>query len=235
MEVFDLTATAGVKEAGKVLSAGIHNATFNGIKFNVITSQNNGNTYNTMQLNLVVKDYGDFSHNFFEPTSSERSESQFGQNPSQVEHFMVAVREILDALDPEIGKKIDTDTVEVKGKHVNIKKLTFSQLIKLIEILTTPYIGTELEVKLIPQSNGFNAIPGFPARITKTGALGIATRFIGHDLVLNQSEQKKIDAANDAKPTNMKQVETGSIEGLAEALGIENNTEETDAESDLPF
>ena len=81
----------------------------------------------------------------------------------------------------------------------------------------------------------FRRIPGFPARITKTGALGIATRFIGHDLVLNQSEQKKIDAANDAKPTNMKQVETGSIEGLAEALGIENNTEETDAESDLPF
>ena len=231
---FDLTVTAGVKEAGKALSAGIHNAKFNGIKFNTIISQNNGNSYNTMQLNLVIENYGDFSHNFFEPTSNERAESQFGPNPSQVEHFMVAVRQILDALDPEIGKKIDTDTVEVKGKHVNIKNLNFNQLIKLLEILTEPYIGTELEVKLIPQSNGFNAIPGFPARITKTGALGIATRFIGHDLVLNQSEQKKIDAANNAKPTNMKQVETGSVEGLAEALGIEPDSTEGDG-SDLPF
>lgn len=235
MGMFDLTATAGVKEAGKALSAGIHNAKFNGVKFNTITSQNNGNTYNTMQLSLDIENYGEFSHNFFEPTSNERTESQFGQNPSQVEHFMVAIREILDALNPEIGKSIDTDTVEVKGKHVNIKNLNFNQLIKLLEILTEPYIGTELQVKLIPQSNGFNAIPGFPARITKTGALGIATRFIGHDLVLNQSEQKKIDAANNARPTNMKQVETGSVEGLAEALGIEDSSESGDSESDLPF
>jgi len=188
-----------------------------------------------MQLSLDIENYGEFNHNFFEPTSNERTESQFGQNPSQVEHFMVAVREILDALNPEIGKSIDTDTVEVKGKHVNIKNLNFNQFIKLLEILTEPYIGTELQVKLIPQSNGFNAIPGFPARVTKTGVLGIATRFIGHDLVLNQSEQKKIDAANNARPTNMKQVETGSVEGLAEALGIEDSPESGDSESDLPF
>lgn len=233
--MFDLTATAGVKEAGRVLSAGIHNAKFNGVKFNTITSQNNGKTYNTLQLSLDVENYGEFTHNFFEPESNERTESQYGQNPSQVEHFMVAVREIIDALDPEIGKRIDTDTVEVKGKHVNIKNLNFNQLVKLIEILTEPFIGTELEVKLIPQSNGFNAIPGFPARITKTGALGISTRFIGHDLVLNQSEQKKVDAANTAKPTNMKQVETGSVEGLAEALGIDTAEESENSESDLPF
>ena len=45
MGMFDLTTTAGVKEAGKALSAGIHNAKFNGVTFNTITSQNNGNTY----------------------------------------------------------------------------------------------------------------------------------------------------------------------------------------------
>ena len=232
MGMFDLTTTAGVKEAGKALSAGIHNAKFNGVKFNTITSQNNGNTYNTMQLILDIENYGEFTHNFFEPTSGERTESQFGPNPSPAEHFMVAVREILDALDLSLGKAIDTDTVEVKGKHVNIKNLDFKQLVKLIEILTTPYIGTEVEIKLIPGSNGFNQIPGFPARISKTGALGISTRFIGHDLVLNQSEQKKVDAAANARPTNMRQAETGNVEGLAEALGIE---EDKDDESDLPF
>ena len=232
MGIFDLTATAGVKEAGKVLSAGIHNAKFIGVKLNTITSQSNGNTYNTMQLILDVEGYGEFTHNFFEPTSSDRTESTFGQNPSPAEHFMVAIRQIVDALDPEIGKRIDTDTVEVKGKHVNIKNLNFGQLVKLIEILTEPYVGKEVEVKLIPQNNGFNTIPGFPARVTKTGALGISTRFIGHDLVLNQSEQKKIDAANSAVPTNMKQVETGSTEGLADALGIEGDSTN---DSDLPF
>ncbi len=42
MGMFDLTATAGVKEAGKVLGAGIHNAKFKGVKYNSIVSQNNG-------------------------------------------------------------------------------------------------------------------------------------------------------------------------------------------------
>jgi len=232
MGMFDLTATAGVKEAGKVLSAGIHNAKFEGISFNQITSQNNGNTYNTMQLKLDVEGYGEFTHNFFEPTSAERTQSQFGENPSQVEHFMVAIRQIVDALDPEIGKAIDADNVTVKGKHVNIKNLDFKQLVTLIGILTESHKGDELEVKLVPQNNGFNSIPGFPARISKTGQLGIATRFIGHDLVLNQSEQRKIDAANNAQPTNMRQQSTGNVDGLAEALGIETTDSDT---NDLPF
>ena len=125
---------------------------------------------------------------------------------------------------------IDNDDVKVNGKKVNLKNLNFDQLVKLIGILTKPYAGTEIEVKLVPQSNGFAAIPGFPAKISRTGALSIATRFIGHDLVMNQSEQKKIDAAKNAQPTNMAQTGTGSTEGLAENLGIDT----TDT-TDLPF
>lgn len=231
MGLFDLTATAGVKEAGKLLSAGIHKAKFISVKYNTITSQNNGNTYNTMQLTLDVDGYGEFNHNFFEPTSAERTQGTYGENPSQVDHFMVAVRQILDALDPEIGKKIDSDSIEVKGKHVNIKNLDFKQLVTLVSILSEPYNGTELEIKLVPGNNGFNQIPGFPARINRQGVLGISTRFIGHDLVLNQSEQKKIDAVNNAQPTNMRQTESGSVEGLADALGLGSS----ESDSDLPF
>ena len=231
MGMFDLTATAGVKEAGKALGAGIHNAKFKSVKYNSIVSQNNGETYNTMVLALDVENYGDFTHNFFEPKSAERTESQFGANPSQAEHFMVAVRQILDALDPSLGKSIDENNVVVKGKKVNIKNLDFKQLVTLVSILTEPYVGTEVEVKLIPDGKGFNNIPGFPARITRQGLLGISTRFIGHDLVLNQSEQKKVDAANTARPTNMEKVESGSTEGLAEALGIDTGSDD----SDLPF
>ena len=101
---------------------------------------------------------------------------------------------------------------------------------KVIAALTKPYAGTELEVKLIPQSNGFATIPGFPAKISRNGDLGISTRFIGHDLVMNQSEQKKIDAAKNAQPTNMAQTSSGSVDGLAEQLGID-----TTEDSDLPF
>lgn len=230
MGMFDLTATSGVKEAGKALSAGIHNAKFVAVKNSSVTSQKDGSTYNTMQLILDIDGYGEFSSNFFEPRSNERTQSQFGENPSPVEHFLVAVRQILDALDPALGQAIDDENVVVKGKKVNIKNLDFNQLIKLIGLMTEPYVGTEVEVKLIPQNNGFAAIPGFPARINRQGVLGIATRFIGHNLVLNQSEQKKIDAANNAQPTNMRQQESGSVDGLADALGIDLSND-----SDLPF
>ena len=182
-----------------------------------------------MQLTLDVDGYGDFTHNFFEPTSNERTQSQFGENPSQVEQFMVALRQILDALDPKIGESIDNKNVVVNGKKIDTDNLDFDQLVKLSAVLTKPYIGTEVEVKLVPQSNGFNSIPGFPARINRAGALGIATRFIGHNLTLSQTEQRRIEQAQNNRPTNMAPASSNAtLDGVADALGVDTNT-------DLPF
>jgi hypothetical protein len=230
MGMFNLGATTGVKESGKFLQPGIHNAKFVSVELSNLNSQKTGQDYKTMKLTLDIDGYGEFTHNFFEPTSNERTSGTYGDNPSPLEHFMVSVRQIVDALSPEIGESIDNDNVVVNNKKVNIKQLNFDQLVKLIDILTKPFAGTEVEVKLIPQSNGFADIPGFPAKINRNKDLGIQTRFIGHNLVMNQSEQKKIDAAKNAQPTNMTQATSGSVEGLAEKLGIG-----TDEESDLPF
>ncbi len=230
MGMFDLSATTGVKESGKFLQPGIHNAKFVSVELFNLNSQKTGQDYKTMRLTVDIDGYGEFTHNFFEPTSNERIAGTWGDNPSQAEHFMVAVRQIVDALDPAIGEAIDTDNVVVNNKKVKLKDLNFDQLVKLIDILTKPCAGKEIEIKLIPQQNGFADIPGFPAKINRNGDLGISTRFIGHNLVMNQSEQKKIDAAKNAQPTNMAQTSNGSVEGLAEQLGI--GTDET---SDLPF
>ena len=192
---FNLNATTGAKEAGSVLSAGIHNATFKGISKDSINGKD-GNVYDVMTLTLDVEGYGEFKHNFFEPTSSDRTTSQFGENPSQIEHFLIAVRQIVDALDPKIGAGIDDGSITISG--------TFSQVVNKIKTLTAPYIGNSVQIKLLPGKNGFAALPGFPARITKTGVLGIATRFIAKEnLVLTDYEKKKIDAARNATPTNM--------------------------------
>lgn len=232
MGMFDMTATAGLKEGGKFLSAGIHTAKFNSLSLGNLTSQKDGSEYNTMTISLDVDGYGEYTQNFFEPKSKERTQSQFGPNPSQAEQFMVSLRQIFDALDPAIGEKFDKDEVTVnvggKEKHVSVKDLDFTQLVKLAAIVTAPYAGTEVEIKLVPQQNGFNAFPGFPAKINRAGALGIATRFIGHGLSLSQSEQKKIAAAQNSRPTNMAASDTSALNGVADALGIDDN-------SDLPF
>ena len=56
---FNLNATTGAKEAGSVLSAGIHNATFKGISKDSINGKD-GNVYDVMTLTLDVEGYGEF-------------------------------------------------------------------------------------------------------------------------------------------------------------------------------
>ena len=227
MGMFDLSSTTGIKDASNYLKAGIHKAKFNGLALGSLVSQKTGDTYNVMTLSLDVEGHGDWTHNFFEPTSDERKEGNFGLQPSQKDHFMVALRQIFDALDPKIGEMIDNKSVVVNQKPVDLGKIsTFEQLVKLSKALTDPYIGAEIEIKLIPQTTGFNDIPGFPARINRVGALGISTRFIGHDLVLSQSEQKKIDAAINNRPTNMS-TSNATLDGIGDALD--------GGEEDLPF
>lgn len=230
MGMFDLSATTGAKESGKFLQPGIHKAKFISVDFGNVNSQKTGQNYKTMKLTLDIDGYGEFNHNFFEPTSSERTANTFGENPSPVEHFMIAVRQIMDALDPEIAKPIDEKNLVINGKKIDVENLNFDNLVKVVAYLTKSYNGTEIEVKLVPQNNGFADIPGFPAKVDRNGKLGISTRFIGHNLVMNQSEQKRIDAAKNAQPTNMAQTTSGNVEGLADALGIDNSDS-----SDLPF
>lgn len=218
---FDFSMTKGAKEAGKMLSAGIHNATFKGISGDTINGKD-GKSYKVMSLLLDIDDYGEFKHNFFEPTSKDRTTSMFGENPSQLEHFMIAVRIILDALDPGIGERIDNGEIKFAG--------TFAQMVAAVKKLTTPYIDKEVQVKLLPQNNGFAAIPGFPARISKSGALGIANKFLGENLVLSDAEKRKIDAVKNATPTVMS--DKTQDDTLA---SMEDDLDSDDDLGDLPF
>lgn len=233
--MFNMASTGGLKESGNALRAGIHNATFKSLSFENFTAQS-GETHEVMNVVFDVDGFGEWTKRFFnpakrngqeDPTSAQRTTSQFGENPSRIEQFMVSLRQIIDALDPEIGKKIDANNVEINGKKVAINDLDFPQLIKAMGILTAPYAGKQVQIKLIPQNTGFNDFPGFPARINRAGALGIASRFIGDNLVLSQSEQKRIDAALNSRPTNMSQSDT-TLNGVADALGL-------DSSDDLPF
>ena len=234
-----MSSTMDLKESGHAILPGIHNAKFKSIDFENLTAQS-GIAYEVMNLTLDVEGHGEWVKKFFnpamkngqeDPTATKRTASTYGPNPSRVEHFMVSLRQIIDALDPEIGKKLDADDVTISGKKVPTKNLSFMQLVKLIGVLTAPYSGTEVKIKLIPQNNGYSDFPGFPARITNAGALGIASRFITNangTLVISTSEQKKIDAAALSQPTNMASRDT-TLNEISDALGISTN------DDDLPF
>lgn len=101
-----------------------------------------------------------------------------------------------------------------------------------VKTFTAPMVGkARVQVKLIPQSNGFVSMPSFPARITRNGDLGIATRIIGQNLALTPNELKRIEAAKSAAPTNMaSQADTTkTLDSMSENLGLDENID------DLPF
>lgn len=215
---FSFSQTKGATEGGKFLGAGIHKAKFNGVEYDTVNTKNG--EANVMVLKLDVDGYGEFKHNFFEPQSDERQEMQWGPSASQVDHFLISVRQILEALNPQLVKDLDEGKITLEG--------SFAKIVKTIKKLTDEFVGDEVEIKLLPQNNGFNSIPTFVAGISKNGNLTIRTRFIGHDLTLNDRELKMIEAAKEAKPTDMKAKDTSVADKLREDLG-------EDGDDDLPF
>ena len=221
---YNFSGAVKAKESGNALTAGIKDATFMGVEFANVTSQKTGDTFKTMALKLDVDGYGEYTQNFFEPQSDERKQMQWGPTASPLDHFLITVREILEAVDPQIIKDIDDGTKTLSGN--------FKQIVDAVKTFTAPMVGkARVQIKLIPQNNGFVSMPSFPARISRNGDLGIATRIIGQNLVLTPNELKKIEAAKNATPTNMaSQADTSTtLNAMSENLGIDDDSD------DLPF
>lgn len=216
---FSFSTTKGATEGGKFLGAGIHNAKFLGVDYDTQNTQEGEK--NVMVLKLDVVGYGEYTQKFFEPESSERVEMQWGPTPSQVDHFLIAVREILEALDPQLITDLDEGKISLDG--------SFAKLVKSLKKYTDPYVGNEVEIKLLPGSKGYNNIPTFVAGLSKNGNLTIRTRFIGHNLTLTDRELKMIEAAKNATPTNMKE-EKSTADKLRDELDVDSDEDE-----DLPF
>lgn len=231
---FSFSGTKGAAEAGRRLTAGIHNAKFMGVERGTLDLKS-GDTADVVTLKLDIEDYGEFTHNFFIPTEdrdAERTEGTFTQNPSRVEHFLIAMRQIIAAVDPKAVEAIDNGEPVMVGDDEIKLEGSPTQFVNAIKKITAPHIGEQVEVKLLPQSNGFVGITGFPARITRQGNLGIQTTFIGHNLTVSQSEQRKIENAQNATPTNM--ASEAKTDELLDGLRKDVNKDD-DSDGDLPF
>jgi hypothetical protein len=109
---------------------------------------------------------------------------------------------------------------------------SFDKLIELVKMILDPKIGTEVQIKLLPNGR-YVGFPGFPARIDRNGNLYLSTSFIGQDLTLSPYEKNQIDKALTAKPTKMENVATDELLGMDDELS--DVTDDTDDEDKLPF
>ena len=232
MGMYDATsaARAEVKPAASYLRAGIHNVRFTGVEKG--TSE-----YSTIDFSFEGVDEGEVGalHNerMFEPKSSERMPNRFNSaitDPSQAEQFMCKLMHIIAALNPAAHKKIQDGTAKFAPSD-------FDTLIKLVKKILNPVVGTEVQIKLLPNGR-FCGFPGFPARISKNGDLFLSTSFIGQDLTLSAYEKAQIDKVNAAQPTNMTNMANTGSELDSMRRDIDELEEESSSsidDDDLPF
>lgn len=229
---FNISSMKGATEVGSRIEAGIHNAKFISVNKDVLDTQNGKSA--VMSLKVDIEGYGEYTQNFFVPTEKEdakRTDGLYGPNPSRVEHFMLAVRQIIGATNPEVLDKIDKgEPIIINDEEVTLDG-SFDQLIAGLKKIVSVGVGKATQVKLIPGKNGFVAMPTFCAKIDSRGNVRIQTRFIGDDLTLSSSEVKRIEAAKTAKPTNMTAITKTS--DLLNSMKEEFSSK--DELDDLPF
>jgi hypothetical protein len=140
--------------------------------------------------------------------------------------------QIIEVLNPEFHAKMKADPKKYSAP-------SFDKLIELVKMILDPKVGTETQIKLLPNGR-FVGFPGFPARIDRNGNLYLSTSFIGSDLTLTAYEKNQIDKALAAKPTKMESFAMGGDEllGMSDDLAdvTEESTTKDDSDDDgLPF
>ena len=225
---FDLGSAMKAKESsGKRLNPGINKAKYVGVDYDSIKI--GSDERDAMIVTFDIEGYGEYKQNILFPREkggNTRSQNGFGgENPSEMEQFMIKLTQLISALSPELGTKVESEGLKLSGS-------SYKQIVKNFDKLISDFEGTEIEIKLIPNSKGWPQFPDYPARINRNGELAIATRIYGHDLTLSERELKQIEAAKNAKPTDMsKNSSTSSLlNDMSSELG-----EVSDDEDDLPF
>lgn len=225
MSMYNMGGVKGAKVvSNNFLRAGIHNVIFKGI-------DKAEGTGNAIELRFEAVD-GSGIHNerIFEPRSEERTQSQYGTNPSEAEQFMCKIKQVIDALDPELAHNIENNGDKFAAPN-------FDAFVTLLKKYLDKKVGTPTQIKLIPTTGNFVGFPGFIARLSKDNALYMTTKVIGNDLVLTAKEKTAIDNAANAKPTDMRQ-KSNELDDLREEFKV-NEVEDTsniaDENDDLPF
>lgn len=218
MGMFNL---GGVKDAKVVssnfLKAGIHNVIFKGI--------NKSEKFNALELQFEAVDgSGVHIERIFEPRSEERTQSQYGTNPSEAEQFMCKIKQVIDALDSDLAHKIETDGDKFTAA-------SFDAFIILLKKYLDKKVNTQVQIKLVPTTGNFVGFPGYIARINKDGNVYMTTKVIGTNLVLTAKEKSTIDNAATAKPTNMREGISDELVDLREDFKEDVVSED----DDLPF
>jgi hypothetical protein len=195
---FDFESTAGVSQSStrKPLEGNmIHDVIFDGCEARDFTgTQDSSKQFHVLEIKFH-NDNGYFTHTIWEPREEDLKdrEGAFGMQPSNFKVMMYTLKHLIDAVNPELGKKID-------NKEVKLSAESWDALRKAMVENTAPGIGVSTKIKLIKNNKGEAMFPYF-LNYNKEGKLYMATNFIGNGVFFTTKELDKIKKANTAQPT----------------------------------
>ena len=82
------------------------------------------------------------------------------------------------ALNPEAGEKIEKGEAQFKAS-------SFDGIVKLLKKILDSKVGTQTQIKLLPNKNGYASLPSYVASINREGIVYISSKVIGKDLTLS--------------------------------------------------
>lgn len=208
---FDMTSSnlGGAVSTGSFALEGnkIHDVLFKGVDFS--TSKDGSWEFINIKFEGVKGGYHNHRGFGFKPDANERKKSQFGENPSEFESFMMLIKHLLNAVAPEVLAEM------MEGKVVFTPKKNgdtlFKQYVTFIGELLTVAKDRPTQIKLLKNKKGEAQFPPFFAAVSKDGGVYMRTNFIGENLKFTTKETTDIMVMDAAVPTKMQEEKTDDL------------------------
>lgn len=195
---FNFDQTAGISQSTtrqQLAGNAIHEVTFDGCEIRDFDGvQNPNQKFHNLDIKFSNAD-GVFVHTVWEPRDSDMEDrvGPFGALPSNAKAMMLLFKHLIDAVNPELAKKIDAGEVKITANDWN----------KLREVMvkaTDPGKGKATKIKLLKNNKGEAIFPYF-ANYNRAGALSMSTNFIGDHIFFTNKELTRIEKESKATPT----------------------------------
>lgn len=177
----------------------IHDVTFQGFSY----STSKDGTWEFLDIKFNGVNGGSHNHRGFgfKENANERKATQYGENPSDFESYMMLIKHLINAVAPDLLEEMKTGVVKFVPKKS--ADSLFKQHVAYVGFLLEKYIGAETQIKLITNNKGESVFPMYFAGLSKEGVVYMKTNFIGKDLKFTEKEVTNIAVRALAKPTVM--------------------------------
>ena len=199
MATFSLTGTNGTAVT-RLQPWTINEVVFKGVELKTGTTKE-GSEWKAMQFKFAGNN-GIFEHMFFCPKEggdqrpTGETNGRKWEMPSQIEQLAFAIAHVVGTLAPANYEKLKKVSLNLPAD--------FDKLVDTVKKALSPAVNKATNIKLIGDNRGYAAVPNFININKDSGDAYISNNWLGENLAFSAWEIKKMEAAKNAKPTEVK-------------------------------